>query len=326
MNPTLHTPKLATSTPTTSNPTSQVQVLKKDVSASAEATIAPLSLTPQEMKDLIVSKIQNLPPLPKTITEINRLKSSDEFDNDALLKIISSDPMIVANILKVSNSAVYGFGGKVKTTYDALRLLGFKMVSNISLSTAIVGYLNPDLQPYGINMESFTASSSLQSKLIKVWKEPKVKHIKNDLEFAAFMQEVGVIVNSIIITDKDLKLTEKFMEAVQEHGEQHLAEEALLGQYGSMTTSMVFTHWKFNQKIIDYIRHADRPEDHTHSANEEYKIASQALKIVKTLAPVWSTKVLTESITRATTIATLYGFDVEAFEELVDWILDNSSN
>jgi HD-like signal output (HDOD) protein len=272
----LHTPA-----PTSSNPTSPVQVLKKDVSESAEAAIDTPSLKPDEMKKLIENKIQNLPPLPKTITEINKLKSSDEFDNNALLKIILTDPMIVANILKVSNSAIYGFGGRVKTTHDAIMMLGFTAVANIALSTAIVGYLKPDLKPYGIDMESFTSSSSLQSKLIKVWKEAKIKYIKADLEFAAFMQEVGVIVNSIIITDKDLNLTEKFMEALKVQ-EQHLAEEAILGQYGSMTTSMVFAHWKFNQNTIEYIRHADRPE----SADEEYKIASQALKIVKTLAPV----------------------------------------
>lgn len=237
------------------------------------------------MKKLIENKIQNLPPLPKTITEINKLKSSDEFDNDALLKIILTDPMIVANILKVSNSAIYGFGGRVKTTHDAIQMLGFTTVANISLSTAIVGYLEPNLDPYGIDMQSFTTSSSLQSKLIKVWKEPKIKYVKKDLEFAAFMQEVGVIVNSIIIADKDLNLTDKFKEAITVQ-EQYLAEEALLGQYGSMTTSMVFAHWKFNQKTIDYIRYADRPADHPESADEENIIASQALKIVKTLAPV----------------------------------------
>jgi HD-like signal output (HDOD) protein len=59
------------------------------------------------MKNLITSKIQNLPPLPKTVIEIERIRSSMDPDNEELITAIQSDPMIVANILKVCNSAMY---------------------------------------------------------------------------------------------------------------------------------------------------------------------------------------------------------------------------
>lgn len=270
------------------------------------------------MRELIANKIQNLPPLPKTIIAINQLRSAASPDNEALLKIILTDPMIVANILKVSNSAMYGYSGKVRTAQDALRLLGFKMISNIAISTAIVGYLKPDLQPYGIDLESFTGSSSLQSKIIERWMDPMIKDLKNELQFAAFMQEVGVIIISIIIIEKNL--TQNFHAAMVEHVDQSDAEEAIFGQPGSEITSMVFTHWKFNQKMIDYIRHADRPEN----AEEIYKIGSQALKIAKTLAPVGSTGISPESIARAMVLVESYGFDPKSFDTLTDWISDRT--
>jgi HD-like signal output (HDOD) protein len=56
---------------------------------------------------MILTKINALQPLPKTIVEIERLRREDDIDSDELLKILETDPMIVSNILRVSNSAMY---------------------------------------------------------------------------------------------------------------------------------------------------------------------------------------------------------------------------
>lgn len=69
--------------------------------------IPSVSINEASMRELIAGKIQNLPPLPKTVIAINELRNSSDPDNEALLKIIQTDPMIMANILKVSNSAMY---------------------------------------------------------------------------------------------------------------------------------------------------------------------------------------------------------------------------
>lgn len=272
------------------------------------------------MKDLIENKIKNLPPLPKTIIDINRLRNSPEPNNEELLKIILTDPMCVANILRVSNSAMYGFSRQIKTAQDALKMLGFKMTSNIAISTAIIGYLKPDLGPYGIDLDSFTGTSSLQSKIIDRWVDPKINHIKNELQFAAFLQEVGIIIISVIIIEKNL--SQLFHDALKLCDDQALVEEIIFGQSSSEITSMIFTHWKFNQKMIDYIRNVDKPE----KADELYKVGSQALKIAKTLAPVGRAGITKESILKANELVASYNFDTRSFQTLIDWIEDRTEN
>lgn len=75
------------------------------------------------MKQLILSKIQNLAPLPQSVTDIMKLKNSDDPSNEKLLRIIEADPMLITNILKSANSSMYGLSGKIKTTSDALKML-----------------------------------------------------------------------------------------------------------------------------------------------------------------------------------------------------------
>lgn len=108
-------------------------------------------------------------------------------------------------------------------------------------------------------MEGFTDTSSMQSKIIDRWTDPKIVAIKTDLQFAAFLQEVGIIIISMVIIEKNL--TQLFQKQVNECSDLSVAEKNILGQSSAEITSLVFSHWKFNQKLIDYIRHSDKPED-----------------------------------------------------------------
>jgi HD-like signal output (HDOD) protein len=61
--------------------------------------------------------------MPKTIIDIETLRNSPNSDHQDLLEIIKKDPIIIANILKIANSAMYGFSGKVKNIKMAISLL-----------------------------------------------------------------------------------------------------------------------------------------------------------------------------------------------------------
>ncbi len=165
-------------------------------------------------------------------------------------------------------------------------------------------------------METFNGTSALQSKIIDKWIDPKISSIKNELQFAAFLQEVGIIIFSIIILEKNLM--KNFQDAVEEYQDTTLVEDMLFGQSTSEVSSMIFSHWKFNQRMIDYIKNADKPEN----AAEVYKVGSQALKIAKTLAPIGQKGATPESIEKAKELVKMYDFDLVSFEKLVDWIND----
>ena len=56
------------------------------------------------MKSSIIDSIKSLPPLSKTIVDINRVYADNEAGVGELAKVIEPDPMIVANLLKAANS------------------------------------------------------------------------------------------------------------------------------------------------------------------------------------------------------------------------------
>lgn len=143
-----------------------------------------------EMRGLVLKKVQNFPPLPKTIVELYAMRRSDDPDTHRLLEIISQDPMMAANLLKLSNSVSYGHSQNFKTPSEALARIGYRMAINIAISTSMSAHLKPDLTPYGTDVETFTETTKLQNLIIETWSEPKISGIRSELGFAAFLQEV----------------------------------------------------------------------------------------------------------------------------------------
>lgn len=279
---------------------------------AAMGDISEPALNGGQMKELVLQKVQNLPPLPKTVIDIIALRNSGEPDTIALQKIIQKDPMITANLLKISNSVMFGNSRQIRTLSDVIKVLGFRMVINVAMCSGVGEHLKPDMSPYGIDTETFTKTSSLQATIIEKWPEPKMSKIQGDLQFAAFLQEVGAIVISKVAIEKNL--VDAFKQALAEHSDQEDAEESVFGLSAASVTSLMFSQWKFNQSIVDYIEGSDYSAD----AGDSAFVGSRALKVAKILAPVGKAPFSPESVERAREYAMASGFGEAPFEKMLE--------
>ncbi len=61
---------------------------------------------------------------PRTIVLIEEYRRDNEKEIDKLHNIISKDALIVTNLLRIANSAMFGFRSKIETPLRAISLLG----------------------------------------------------------------------------------------------------------------------------------------------------------------------------------------------------------
>jgi putative nucleotidyltransferase with HDIG domain len=81
--------------------------------------------------------IGDLPPMPDIAARVLRAVDGGECSVNDLRLIIERDPAIVARILKVANSALYGFARQIDTLTHALALLGMQTVKNLVLAASM---------------------------------------------------------------------------------------------------------------------------------------------------------------------------------------------
>ena len=82
----------------------------------------------EKAKQLISQKIKNLPTLPDIVQKLITLIQDERTSAGDLSKLISYDQAISIKLLKVANSAYYGFLKEVATIQHAIVILGFEEV------------------------------------------------------------------------------------------------------------------------------------------------------------------------------------------------------
>ena len=72
-----------------------------------------------------VEQLSNLPTLPNLLDKFTRMLKDPKTSMAAFGKELSKDQMLTSKILKLVNSAFYGFPGRISTVTNALVLLGY---------------------------------------------------------------------------------------------------------------------------------------------------------------------------------------------------------
>ena len=97
-------------------------------------TDEPVILDPVQ----VAAGFGDLPTLAPVAVEVLRLADDDRASLEDIADVISRDPGLAAQLLKVANSPMYGMGGDVASLGRAASILGLRTVKLLSLSFAVV--------------------------------------------------------------------------------------------------------------------------------------------------------------------------------------------
>lgn len=86
--------------------------------------------------DDLVSDISRLITLPEICLKVTTLVEDPHASIEDIGKVISRDPSLTVKILKISNSAMYGFASEVDTVSRAITLLGTRQIRDLVLATS----------------------------------------------------------------------------------------------------------------------------------------------------------------------------------------------
>ena len=93
--------------------------------------------------DELVNELADMRPLGTVATRVLELTEGDQFSAHELATVISSDQALSAKVLRLSNSAYYGFPRRISTVRDAVVLLGFRAVRSATLASCVIDALPP---------------------------------------------------------------------------------------------------------------------------------------------------------------------------------------
>jgi putative nucleotidyltransferase with HDIG domain len=102
-----------------------------------------------------LNTIKDIPTLPTIVFELNQHLRNPETSIATISETIERDQAMALKILKLVNSAFYGFKSRVSDVRHAVVLLGFNAVRNVVVSVSVINALPKNILFQDFEMDAF---------------------------------------------------------------------------------------------------------------------------------------------------------------------------
>ena len=173
----------------------------------------------------VVEMAGEMATLPIIFTRINEAVENPESSFSEMGQIISGDSALSARLLKIVNSAFYGFSNKIETITHAITIIGTAQLRDLVLATAVVEKFQ-GVPSKTIDMKSFwlhSISCGLAARIIATY-----RHERNPERFYVLgvLHDIGRLLMFLNIPDQMRQVIEM---SEQEKISLHEAEKKVIG-------------------------------------------------------------------------------------------------
>ena len=99
-------------------------------------------------------EVESLGSLPAIFHQLNEALNDPRSSVDHFGELIEADPGLAIRLLRIANSAIYGFPGRVGTVAEALTLIGLQQMRDLVTATVVLDYFQ-QVPPTLLRLEAF---------------------------------------------------------------------------------------------------------------------------------------------------------------------------
>ena len=182
-----------------------------------------------------------LPALPDMAVKILNLIDDPNVSTDQMIRVISGDPVISAQLMKIANSASYADKSQVTNLNGAVSRLGFRMLRNLVLNFSMAKSFHSKNPAINKQLQVSLARSREVSVISYVLAQQH-KHLKPDQAMlAGLMHNIGVLPLCMFI----------------EQNYPEMAEETInnsIQKFHWQLGSRLLQAWNFPSEFIDMVK------------------------------------------------------------------------
>src|SRR5690606_17046430 len=206
--------------------------------------------------DFVKSKLQELPTLPLIAQRVVSLLNNPSSSAADLEQVIKHDQALTARVLRLVNSAYYGFPRQITTVGQGIVILGYKTLSKLVLSISIADLFRMKGKTKVFDRAALWQHAVVTAVGAKILARRAGLPFEEDVFIAGLLHDLGVLF-------LDLCLNTEFDEIVALYTGDRIplirAEEKVLGFNHTQVGKMVAEKWNFPPFLIEVIRHHHQP-------------------------------------------------------------------
>ncbi len=207
--------------------------------------------------DRIINRIEKFPALPYVISL--SLKKIDDPRSSIvdITRAISGDEGLVANVLKLANSAYYGFPRRIISVTEAVVILGLNTLKSLIYTTLAKDVLGKEVEGYALDRGELWRHSIACGIICR---EIARKNRLGDIEayfVAGLLHDIGKIILGEYLEEEYEEIIKRVSESLQPF---NIIEREVLGFDHAEMGGLLAKKWNLPDFLIEAIRYHHSPE------------------------------------------------------------------
>ncbi|GJM45566.1 MAG: phosphohydrolase [Gemmatimonadota bacterium] len=202
-----------------------------------------------------LGRVGNIPTLPPVLLQVWDLTNQQNTSARDLARVIESDPGLTGALLRLSNSAYFGFPRKVATVTQAVVVLGFDTVKSLAMGASVFRALpSPSA---GLDPSAFFHHSLMTAMASRVVMERRQPSEAGAAFSAGILHDLG----KLVIGEYLSKAVPGIERRVGEGLAPEDAETEELGLSHAEIGAWFATSWNFPDELTEAVQWHHRPAD-----------------------------------------------------------------
>ncbi|MCA1945428.1 MAG: HDOD domain-containing protein [Desulfovibrio sp.] len=221
-------------------------------------------------KDRILA-VKDLPTLPNVLQEVSRLVEDPTSSTDQVAKVIAYDQVLSAKVLKMVNSPIYGFPGRIGSIQHALVLLGLNVIKGVIISTSVFDVMTSTMSGLWEHSLGCALACTEIAKVVGL-EDPE------EYSVPGLLHDLGKVVTAVQLPDVKQELDATVRQRDCTYRE---AESLVLGFTHETINGWLAQHWRLPLKIREGMswHHAPTRAEHFPAAACVVHVADFLVKV-----------------------------------------------
>lgn len=205
----------------------------------------------------IISRVDDIPALPYTVSRIIQLTEDPDSTVQDIEREVLKDQSLTSKILRLANSAYYGYPRRISTISQATVLLGFQTIKSMTLNATVSNIMGGELSGYALEKDALMRQSQSCAMVARVLAK-KVKYSKAENAYVAgLLRDIGKVILNHYMKEQYQQVLLKVAKDQVSFLE---AEEAILGFNHAQVGARVAEKWNLPEELVEAIALHHTPE------------------------------------------------------------------
>lgn len=222
--------------------------------------VKTLRIDRETFQQTLEKRLADLPPLPAVVTRIMQTINDPNCSAEELNRLISLDQGLSSKILRIVNSAYYGFPKRISTITHAVVILGFNTVRNLVLGVSAFGMLSQKSSASMLDRTKFwqhSVATAIAASILAKKKTPKNRSLIEEAFLGGLLHDIGELFLDCYFPVQ-YAVTAAY--AMREGLTLHDAEMAVLEIDHVSIGRRIAEHWNFPPSLTAAIGFYDAPD------------------------------------------------------------------